>query len=438
VEKSPKKKLFGVSFPSFTALAPTATPPPMASKAARTLGISPPSKGRNKLFKAFSTPRSKVATPHSRTQTRNAYRSGGSTPRVRPGRGSPRKPIPFTPSTYAKYAHNPPFAPPEAERPDGPVKPPTPPLKDSPSFGGYASAIEQMKEQIFTPFPDEDSFDEDSVDEDSVDKGSADEYSADIDSVDTGMKIRTPRPMVPAPIADQDQFDKGPRLNMPYGAEDYAKFVEGQPIKSARVDFESTDETNSESSRSLELSSAVSEYEYVETDEDSNQSHSSEMASPHNEARPSTPTGTVFSVDVEDEYLTLPGHLPKTGSKLQYLESTVYIPPEKDVPKIKRVRSDGLDPVLLIPAVYISASERKMAAEAEAKMAAEAASHAPDESVACQVSRSFLTVMKKSPTRNHGKAHFGCLLAAMFSCLPSLDALSHSRTFALTFTLTFI
>jgi hypothetical protein len=66
VEKSPKNKLFDVSFPKFmsTTSAPTATPP-MASKAARTLGTSSPTRGRNKLFRAFSTLHSNLEGCHS-------------------------------------------------------------------------------------------------------------------------------------------------------------------------------------------------------------------------------------------------------------------------------------------------------------------------------------------------------------------------------------
>ncbi|KAF1961615.1 hypothetical protein CC80DRAFT_195049 [Byssothecium circinans] len=471
--RTPKKKLFGVSMPSFnlSSSVPKNVPP----KAAQMLGTTDSaSKARGKMaagkfLGAFKTPRSntasslatkvhksppaailppKVFTPHTRTHrsrgsySRTSFRGPGAAYRMGQRRAaSPRKPIPFTPaqeaykrsddgvSAYMRrldlaartaredlmskqstpltpahaadkrfdgtmLSHTPRADLPSSKRPilfalspktDVPFggrqitdterfgshasKPPTPPEKDTPLFAGYRSGIEQVTGATH------DANEEEQIDEENRTRAH---------------RLKAPKMLDPnANVEDYPQFRPLPKKKIGLVTSGHAQLVAKTPLQSAYPAFDSVSSLSSTMSyRALEplpppgpvhdpgprgSKGSESSSSYGETPEVSrrpsiNGDCPSELHTPHERAPPPTPTSTKFSVGEQLEYLQSKACVPpkvaaaKKASEdsPELLRAAVYVPPAKDVTAPIKETSDGLQPTLLLPTIYVPPEKKKM------------------------------------------------------------------------------
>jgi hypothetical protein len=216
VLKSPKKKIFGMSLPSFgksTTTLQAPLPPPMPSKAAEVLGtkarppVSPttgrrshprpwrpvPRPPRSDTSKSLPTALYEPPSHHRRPNQHGSLQSRNRTP-VR--RTHSRKTTPQASPKKNRETTN------EAVSP-GQGPPPTPPKKDTPP--------------------------------DSKDKASSGNEQGLAEP--TELKVKVPNFLTSAkPVASDG--GKSPTKFCPFSAEDYAKLVEPQPIASARADMD--------------------------------------------------------------------------------------------------------------------------------------------------------------------------------------------------------
>lgn len=212
--KSPKKKLFGVSFPTFSRTSAAAPTPPMPSKAAQVLGTEArkprriearPIKPAGPIKPPTKAPRSDTAKslPSRLYEANYARRHQSFTRRNRVANCQ----VPSSGDIQPSAAHL------DINSPFDTVAPPTPPAKDTPPDSKPVVKVSSPLRRA----PSSEDLRED--------------YG---EFVDRGMKLQFPIfALSPSPpkTAIPDNAGASPTKFRPYTAEDYVKLIEGEPLQ---------------------------------------------------------------------------------------------------------------------------------------------------------------------------------------------------------------
>lgn len=238
--KSPKKKIFGMSMPTFKTSSNNAPTPPMPAKVAKVLGTSPPGKARkpsphsSNHTARFAMPRSDTSKSlpsktynqrdHHRRHRRHSPNHSTSSQHTA-SRRSPTKMVQFPNIKQGNHAHG------SSSESLGPAPPP-PPQKDTPPDRKGKYEVSQMSWLMRGPPPEERSKDPE-------------------DFIDKGMKLHIPIAPKVNPIPSNG--GQSPSKYCPTGVEDHARLIEAERITSAYGELESIeDESEDRHSAPLE------------------------------------------------------------------------------------------------------------------------------------------------------------------------------------------